>query len=76
MFKKTLGAVLVTALIFSGCVSYVSTPLSVQESRLVTDAFGRQVEIPGRLKPLPPSVGQPVFLPMLAVRINWSALRK
>ncbi|NMA92661.1 MAG: ABC transporter substrate-binding protein [Firmicutes bacterium] len=51
MFKKTLlGAVLVTALIFSGCVSYVSTPLSVQEGRLVTDAFGRQVEIPGEVE--------------------------
>ncbi len=51
MLKKTLlGIALVTALILGGCAPNVSSPLSIEETRTVTDAFGRRVEIPGKVE--------------------------
>ncbi|NLL18571.1 MAG: iron ABC transporter substrate-binding protein [Clostridia bacterium] len=48
---KLLGIILVMALVLSGCVSKVSTPEPTPgESRIVTDVFGRQVEIPQKVE--------------------------
>lgn len=49
--EKLLGIILVMALVLSGCASNVSTPEPApDESRIVTDVFGRQVEIPQKVE--------------------------
>ncbi|NLZ38585.1 MAG: iron ABC transporter substrate-binding protein [Firmicutes bacterium] len=46
---KLLAAVLIITLIMTGCGPNVSTPSS-GETRIVTDVFGRQVEIPQKVE--------------------------
>ncbi|HHW08270.1 MAG TPA: iron ABC transporter substrate-binding protein [Clostridia bacterium] len=49
--EKVLGIILVTALFLGGCAADVSTPAPAPgETRMVTDAFGRQVEIPQKVE--------------------------
>ncbi len=48
---KLLAAILIVALGLSGCASNVSAPAATSgESRIVTDAFGRQVAIPEKVE--------------------------
>ncbi len=48
--RKLFGVILVMAFILGGCSANVSTPPPGQETRTVTDAFGRPVEIPAKVE--------------------------
>lgn len=50
MKRKLFGAILILSLILTGCVSNVSMSLASQASRVVTDVYGRQVEIPEKVE--------------------------
>lgn len=48
--KKLFVTILVIALVLSGCSSNVSAPESTPEFRIVTDVYGRQVELPEKVE--------------------------